>query len=158
MAGNANWQMNIYVANADTSSTAYDTVATSSLTALTGYATKQIAVMQLGEDADFEYFVLQDIGGGTNGTASRRTKLTVECYPFTYNDSASTQDLTDYMDLADTIHNKRFMWVRLTGGTRTIPTTSGHAIPVVLDSWSGQINKEYGTRILTLTFKHRFKY
>lgn len=155
---NANFKLSIYVANQDTSTSAYETVATSSLTSLLNYATKDVYILSPGEDAEVETFSLKDIGGGTIGTSTRRTVFTVECYPFKYNDDATEQDLTDYMTLADTIHNKKYIWIKITGGSRTMPSTAGHAIPVVLDSWSGSINKEYGTRGLTLTFKHRFLY
>lgn len=158
MAVNANWKMTVYVANVDVSSTEYETIATSSLSSLSGYATTEISILQVGENQSFDFFVVEDIGGGVASTPKRRTIFDVECYPFKYNDDATEPDLTNYFAFADLIHNKRYMWVKFAGGSRTVPATSGHAMPVVLESWQGQINKEYGTRGLTLNFKHRFNY
>jgi hypothetical protein len=164
MAGNSSWQMWIYGANADTSSTSYDTVAASSLTSLSGYANitsslpnGSCPILAPFEDAEFETSRLVDIGGGTIGTANRRTIWTVECWPFLFDASSTDVDLDDYFALSDGINGKKYLWVRFTAGSRTSPTTSGHVYPVVFDSWSGSLNKEFGSRNLTLVFKHRFR-
>lgn len=164
MAGNSAWQMSLYSANQDTSSTAYDTVAASSLTSLSGYTAitsgfpgGSCPILAPAEDAEFETSQLVDIGGGTLGTAQRRTIWVVECWPFLFDASSITVDLDDYFTISDGIHNKRYLWVSFKAGSRTSPTTSGHVYPVYLDSFAGSINKEYGTRGLTLTLKHRFR-
>lgn len=164
MAGNSSWQMLLYAANADTSSTAYDSVAASSLASLSGYSAitssfpgGSCPILAPAEDAEFETSTLVDIGGGTIGTANRRTIWTVECWPFLFDASTTDTDLDDYFALSDGINGKKYLWVRFTAGSRTSPTTSGHVYPVVLESWQGSLNKEYGTRNLTLVFKHRFR-
>lgn len=164
MAGNSSWQMFLYAANADTSSTAYDTVAASSLTSLSGYSAitssfpgGSCPILAPAEDAEFQTSTLVDIGGGTIGTANRRTIWNVECWPFQFDASSTLTDLDDYFALSDGITGKKYLWVKFTAGSRTSPTTSGHVYPVVLDSWQGSINKEYGTRGLTLAFRHRFR-
>jgi len=98
-----------------------------------------------------------DIGGGSIGTALRRTIWTVECWPFVFDASSTDVDLDDYFAISDGIHNKKYLWVKFTAGSRTSPTTSGHVYPVYLDSFESQLRKEYGTRGLTLTLKHRFR-
>lgn len=164
MAGNSSWQLFLYGANADTSSSAYDTVAASSLTSLSGYSAitstlpgGSCPILAPYEDAEFETSQLVDIGGGTIGTALRRTIWTVECWPFLFNASSSEVDLDDYFTITDGMHSKRYLWAKFTAGSRTSPTTSGHVYPVYLDSFSSDLRKEYGTRGLTLTLKHRFR-
>lgn len=164
MAGNSSWQMYLYAANADTSSSAYDTVAASSLTSLSGYTAitstfpgGSCPILAPYEDAEFETTQLIDIGGGTIGSALRRTIWTVECWPFLFDASTADVDLDDYFTLSDGMHNKKYLWVKFTAGTRTSPTTSGHVYPVYLDSFSSDLRKEYGTRGLTLSLKHRFR-
>jgi hypothetical protein len=164
MAGNSSWQMWLYAANADTSSTAYDTVAASSLAALSGYVNittgfpgGSCPILAPAEDAEFETSTLVDIGGGTIGTANRRTIWTVECWPFLFDASTTETDLDDYFALSDGINGKKYLWVRFTAGSRISPTTSGHVYPVVLESWQGSLNKEFGNRNLTLVLKHRFR-
>jgi hypothetical protein len=164
MAGNSSWQMWLYAANEDASTTAYDTVAISSLTSKSGYANitsgfpgGSCPILAPAEDAEFETSTLVDIGGGTIGTANRRTIWTVECWPFLFDASTTETDLDDYFALSDGINGKKYLWVRFTAGSRTSPTTSGHVYPVVLESWQGSLNKEFGNRNLTLAFKHRFR-
>lgn len=164
MAGNSSWQMFLYGADVDTSSNAYDTVAVTSLTGLTGYSNitsslpgGSCPILAPYEDAEFETSQLVDIGGGTIGYAKRRTIWTVECWPFLFDASTNDTDLDDYFTISDGIHSKKYLWVRFTAGSRTSPTTSGHVYPVYLDSFSSELRKEFGTRGLTLSLKHRFR-
>lgn len=155
--------MYLYGATEDQYSGKYDTVAVTTIAGYGGYS--QITssfpggscpILAPYEDAEFETSQLVDIGGGTIGSAVRRTIWTVECWPFLFDPSTTDVDLDDYFTISDGIHSKQFLWVRFIAGTRTSPTTSGHVYPVYVDSFSSSLNKEYGTRTLTLTLKHRF--
>ena len=164
MAGNSSWQMFLYGATEDQNSSKYDTVAVSTISGYAGYShiTSSIPggscpILAPYEDAQFETSQLVDIGGGTIGTALRRTIWTVECWPFLFDASSSQSDLDDYFTISDGIHDKQFLWVRFTAGTRTSPTTSGHVYPVYVDSFESSLNKDVGTRGLTITLKHRFR-
>lgn len=164
MAGNSSWQMFLYGANEDQNASKYDTVAITTISAYSGYSNitsslpgGSCPILAPYEDAEFTTSQLVDIGGGTIGSAKRRTIWTVECWPFLFNASSTDTDLDDYFTISDGIHDKRFLWVRFTAGGRTSPTTSGHVYPVYLDGFESSLNKEVGTRALTITLKHRYR-
>lgn len=155
MAGNANWQLYLYAGDTDVQSTAYDTAFITALATPTYLAT--IAILAPNEDADFEFFNLQDIGGGVASTAKRRTRFQVESYPFYYKAISGEQTLTDMLTIADNLSGKKYLWARIVAGDRSTPGT-GLVHPVYMEEWTTSANKEQGTRTLTMTLKHRFNY
>ena len=154
MAGNASWQLVLYAGNQDVQSTAYDTAF---ITAIATPTIATIAILAPNEDAEFTFFKLEDIGGGVVSTPKRRTRWTVESYPFYYKTTAGQDSLSDLLTIADNLDGKKYLWARITAGDRVTPA-AGLVHPVFIEEWSTQMNKESGTRTLNVTLKHRFNY
>jgi len=154
MAGNASWQLVLYAGNQDVQSTAYDTAF---ITAIATPTLATIAILAPNEDAEFTFFKLEDIGGGVASTPKRRTRWTVESYPFYYKPTAGQDSLTALLTIADNLDGKKSLWARIQAGDRVTPA-AGLVHPVFIEEWSTQMNKESGTRTLNITLKHRFNY
>lgn len=154
MAGNASWQLYLYAGNQDVQTTAYDTAF---VTAIATPTAATIAILAPNEDAEFTFFKLEDIGGGVAATGTRRTKWTVESYPFYYKPASGQQSLDDLLTIADNLNGKKYLWARIVAGNRSTPAF-GQVHPVYIEEWGTQTNKESGTRTLNITLKHRFNY
>jgi hypothetical protein len=154
MAGNASWQLYLYAGDQDVQSTAYDTAF---VTAIATPTVATIAILAPNEDSEFSFFKLEDVGGGVISTPRRRTRWAVESYPFYYKATAGQDSLTDLLTIADNISGKKYLWARIAAGERVTPA-AGLVHPVYIEEWSTASNKEYGTRTLTVTLKHRFNY
>lgn len=159
MPAKSNWTMTLYGTTVDASTTGTDStyggayVATS---ALTTPSSKAVYILAPQFDYNFETGTLQDVSGDVLGFTTRRIKFDIETYPFAYNATAVTleQDMDDLITLANIIKDKTFLFLRVDGGSRAYPAAN-YVYPVTLTSWSTSINKEYGTRTVTLSFEHR---
>lgn len=159
MAAKSNWTMTLYSSNTDTATTGTDAVyggkyvAISSLTSTTS---KTVYILAPQFDYGFNTITLQDVGGGTEGYTSKRIKFDVETYPFNYDATAVTleQDIEDLIALANAATVKKYLYVRIDGGSRAYPAAN-YVYPVTLTNWSTAINRQFGNRTVTLTFEHR---
>ena len=155
----ATWTLTIYKATTDSGAgTPYDTLSVATISGYTGYATTTTNILAPQGTWAMESFNLKDIGGAQFGRSRRRRVFDVECRPYQYNDSATLQDLTDVDTLADFIDDAPYLWLRITGGSRTYPTTVGTAHPVICVGWNEAINKDLGTRGLNIQFEHRYRF
>lgn len=153
----SDWQATIYVATADPGAgTPYDTLATSTISGYAGYTTTAIFILKPQATWNMDTAIVSDVSGTQFGKAQRRRVFNVESYPFRY-DAGGTQDLDDVDTFANLIDGAAYMWLRITGGTRTWPSTSATAHPVICTGWSEQINAQAGTRTLNVTFEHRYR-
>lgn len=158
MAGKAAWTATIYGATADPATTAYSSVAAASVAAYTGAASYTFYITKPQATWLFEGEPLEDISGWRAMNATRRRVFSIESYPFDYGDSVSgsgdpaagVQDLDNIDELADLIASKDYLWLTITGGARSWPSTAGQVHPIVLTGWNESINASAGTRTLTL--------
>jgi hypothetical protein len=158
----ATWEMIVYKATADTgAATPYDTVSVATLSGYTGYTdtvsspTKILAPQGMWE---FEQYSIKDVNGSQFGRSRKRRTFDVELRPFRYNASTSAPDIDDLDTLADFLDDATYLWVRITGGSRTYPGTTGTAIPVIMTGWSESVNKDIGTRAVNIQFAHRYRF
>jgi hypothetical protein len=155
-----NWKVTLYAANTDTASTTYDTVATSNIAALgTTFAYTTASFFITGSRAtwEIESSSLEDISGSRRGTSSRRRVFEIESFPFAFTNNAGDQDIDVIDQIAEIVDSRSFLWARVEAGSRTYPSTSSTAHPVVVNGWEESINDDAGTRRLTLSLAHRFK-
>ena len=158
MASNL-WKVTLYAATTDTSTSAYDTVGTSTIAALGAtyaYTTASFYITAPRATWSVESSALQDISGARRGTSSRRRVFAVESFPFAYNNGAGDQDIDVIDQVAEIIDSRTFLWARFEGGSRTWPSTSATAHPVTVTEWSEESNDDAGTRRLSVNFEHRF--
>jgi hypothetical protein len=156
----SNWKVTLYAANTDTASTTYDTVATSNIAALgTTFAYTTASFFITGSRAtwEIESSSLEDISGSRRGTSSRRRVFEIESFPFAFTNNAGDQDIDVIDQIAEIVDSRSFLWARVEAGSRTYPSTSATAHPVVVNGWEESINDDAGTRRLTLSLAHRFK-
>jgi len=156
----SNWKLTLYAATTDTSSSAYDTVATSSIAALgTTFAYTVASFFITGSRAtwEIESSAIEDISGSRRGASSRRRVFAVESFPFAFNDNAGDQDIDVIDQIAEIVDSRTFLWARVEAGSRTYPSTSATAHPVVVTGWEESANDDAGTRRLSLSLAHRFK-
>jgi len=156
----SNWKVTLYAANTDTASTAYDTVATSNIAALGttfAYTTAEFFITGSRATWEIESSSLEDISGSRRGTSSRRRVFEIESFPFAFANGAGDQDIDVIDQIAEIVDSRSFLWARVEAGSRTYPSTSSTAHPVVVNGWEESINDDAGTRRLTLSLAHRFK-
>jgi hypothetical protein len=158
----ATWEMIVYKATADTgAATPYDTVSIATLTSYAGYTdtasapTKILAPQGMWE---FEQYSIKDVNGSQFGRSRKRRTFDVELRPFRYEASTSSPDLDDLDTLADFVDDATYLWIRITGGARTYPGTTGTAIPVIMTGWGESVNKDIGTRSVNIQFAHRYRF
>ena len=157
MASNL-WKVTLYAATTDTSTSAYDTVASSTIAALGAtysYTTTSFYITAPRATWEFESTSLQDISGARRGTSTRRRVFGVESFPFQYNNGGD-QDIDVIDQIAEIIDSRTFLWARFEGGSRTWPSTAGTAHPVLVTEWSEESNDDAGSRRLNINFAHRF--
>ena len=154
------WTVTLYKATADTGAgTPYDTISIATLTGYTGYATIVTTILAPQGTWANESFVIKDVSGNQFGRIRRRRAFDVECRPFVYNDSADVDhNLTDVDDITDFLDDASYIWVRIDGGSRTYPASAGVAHPVICTGWSESINKDAGTRGLSIQLEHRYRF
>ncbi|CAB4141855.1 hypothetical protein UFOVP422_29 [uncultured Caudovirales phage] len=158
MASNL-WKVTLYAATTDTATSAYDTVPTSTIAALGvtyAYTAASFYITAPRATWSIESSSLQDISGARRGTSTRRRVFAVDSFPFAYNNGAGDQDIDVIDQLAGIIDSRAFLWARFEGGSRTWPSTSGTAHPVVVTEWGEESNDDAGTRRLSVNFEHRF--
>jgi hypothetical protein len=156
----SNWKVTLYAANTDTASTTYDTVATSNIAALGAsfaYTTTTFFITGSRATWEIESSSLEDISGSRRGTSSRRRVFEIESFPFAFTNNAGDQDIDVIDQIAEIVDSRSFLWARVEAGSRTYPSTSATAHPVVVNGWEESINDDAGTRHLTLSLAHRFK-
>lgn len=152
------WKLYLYSASADSVTTAYDTISTTTLSGLSGYATTNVYITKPHTMWEFENAMLEDISGARRGTSARRRIWEVVTYPFAYANGLGSQDLDDIDTLANVIDANAYLWARIEGGGRTWPSTASTAHPVLLMDWQEAINDAAGTRTVTLSLAHRYRY
>lgn len=162
MAARTNWKLTLYGTNtklaAGVTPDAYG-MTTVNIASLTTPVTTAVFILAPEMKPDITSEIIEDIGGEQIGYVQRRGTFTVESYPFNYDATSDPllQDIDDLTALANNATDKRYLYVRIEGGSRSYPA-SGSAYPVTIESWEEAINKEFGTRTLTLGLRHREKY
>jgi hypothetical protein len=156
MSTSPNWRMNLYKATADPTATPYTTVPLTTVQGYTGYAALQ-DVYILGQQGTWEIEAAEtlDISGWKRTKASRRRVFDVICYPFRYNDSSTTPDLTDIDTIAAFVAGAQFLWVQFRGGSRTYPASLANVIPVSLMEWAETPQMASGTRGLQIVLHQK---
>lgn len=160
MAAKSNWILTLYGSNTDLTANSTEDKYPGKfglISSLTDPLSKSVYILAPQWDLIFDTTVLQDVGGDRIGFTTARPKFDIETYPFSYNANTGTleQDIDDLVELMKVIRTKSFLFIRVTGGSRTYPNSAGYVYPVTLASWSTAINKDFGNRIVTLSFEHR---
>lgn len=160
MAAKSNWILTLYGSNTDLTANSTEDKYPGKfglISSLTDPLSKAVYILAPQWDLIFETTTLQDVNGDRLGFTTTRPKFDIETYPFSYNETSVTleQDLDDLVDLMKVIRTRSYLYIRVTGGSRSYPNTAGYAYPVILTSWSTSINKDFGNRSLTLSFEHR---
>jgi hypothetical protein len=159
MPAKSNWTMTLYGSDTDTTTTATDATyggATLLISALTTPTSKSVYILAPQFDYVFNTGTLEDVSGTVLGFTNRRIKFDIETYPFSYDATAVSleQDMEDLITVANIIKDKKFLYLRVDGGSRAYPAAT-YVYPVTLTSWNTSINKQYGNRSMTFSFEHR---
>ena len=151
-----NWKLILHGANAEPVSPVmpYASVAVSSLTSLTDYATTSVFILAPNQSWSMDIFEFIGNGGNAYARNARRDTYEIECYPFRWN-SASTQEYAELDSLASLIASKRFLWARIEAPPREYPSTAAHAMPIDVISFESSLDKTSAWKTLTLGIRHR---
>lgn len=150
------WALTFYGANEDPNVSPYDTLAVSSINGYTGATSTTVYILAPEAKWEFEHFNFTDVAGSQSQRSQRRRVFNVETQPYEYG-ASSNPDLDDIDTLTSIIDTKKFLWVRIEAGSRTYPSASNVAHPVVVSDWQENIAREYGTRRIQMTLQHRFR-
>ena len=161
MAAKSNWTMTLYGNATDVVPSASDPTYGGGyvlISSLTTPSSKSIYILAPQFDYTFNTTTLEDVSGDRIGYSTRRIKFDIESYPFAYKTTSVTleQDMDDLISVANIIDSaaKPYLYLRIDGGSRAYPAAN-YVYPVTLTSWSTSINKQFGNRIVTVSFEHR---
>lgn len=160
MAANTNWKITLYGSNTATATgttpDAYK-MRTCAITALTAATSASAFIIKPEAKPEITAEKLTDIGGDEIGFLTRRGTFSVLSYPFTYDatSAADLQDLDDLVTFANTATDYDHLYIRITAGSRTYPSTTGTVYPVTITSWDESLNTQQGTRQLSVVFAHK---
>lgn len=146
----ASWQATFYRADTDLATAAYTSCPVTALP--TTHASTTAFIVAPANTKEFETELLTDVSGWVEARGSVRDVFAVELYPYNYQ-ATTSPDLDDWDTLIDWLTEKPKLWVSLQGGTRTYPPTSGHVMPVVIESVSETVNKAAANHTVTLQLR-----
>lgn len=149
-----NWRMNLYKSGTDPTAAPYATVPLTTIQALPTYAALQ-NVYIIAPQAKHAIEVIEqvDIGGWKQTTLVDRQSFEVICYPFWFNDSSTSPDLTDIDTIADFIRGAKHLWMQIRAGSRTYPSSLTNVIPVSIVGWDESPDLKSGTRTVVITIE-----
>ena len=151
----AGWTATFYGADADPGTAPYDTIAAASVAAATGATSATVYIVAPKATWEFTINTLESVDGHRRARRDRRRVFNVECLPFKYDDDASEPDLDD-LDTLSGVMEKAYLWVTITGGSNTWPTSG--VMPVTMEAWEQSVNKSSGWHDLTVSLAHRDRY
>lgn len=153
MSQKETWKATFYRASADGATVAYTQVAITAVAGYTSNASTTCYITKPQKTKLFESERLTDVSGWETGTLSLRDVFAVELYPYKYDDSATRPDLTDWEALASWLVAEDYLWVSITGGSRSYPADTTKCHPVNIESVSESVNAQAGTHGVTVNLR-----
>lgn len=154
------WTAKIHYADVEYGTAAYNEVAKSSVTALTGYDHVDWSILAVDEQPEGQSAIMYADGSLQPSRIARRT-YTITAQPESFGVSGRVYVASSTI----VIMQKPYLWLELNtlaqNGTYNVGATDAYhsadyVIPVTLDSLNVEHNHEAGTKTVTFNFKHRF--
>ena len=148
------WKVDFYKATTDPATSAYDTLALATIAGYSGYATATMYITSSGQDWEFGTNIFEAAGGALLNRPRVRKVWSLQSQPYTF--VGGTDPDLDDLDTIKGVLAGSALWMRVTAGSRTYPSTASTAHPIIITGWSTQRNDDAGTRRVTITAQHKY--
>jgi hypothetical protein len=162
MSARSNWKVTVYGSSVNTAAgttpDAYG-MRTCAITALTAATSATYYIVKPEAKPEVTAEEITDVGGEAVSYVTRRGTFNILSFPFSYaaTSAVDLQDIDDLVTVAGVATGQKHLYIRIEGGSRTWPSTSGTVYPVTLRSWDESLNVQQGNRTLAAVFAHKYR-
>jgi hypothetical protein len=156
----SSYKMKVHKASADPSTEAYDEIAVTSIAAFEGYANCECEIRLANETFTPEGEQITFLGGERTSKREYRREYPVIFLKSTY--KASDWDYSNIKAFIKSYITSEFLWLSFADWFTATEIAenyhgTGKAIPVSVSDWKVVGNEKEGTKVLNVTFEHRYK-